>query len=39
LDAIVAAVAHEHRDKALTTDLDDLSALAAHFRGLGVIAP
>lgn len=38
VDAIVAATAHAHGDAVLTTDPDDLRALAAHFRGLKVLA-
>jgi len=38
VDAIVAAVAHAHGDAVLTTDPDDLRALAAHFRGLKVLS-
>lgn len=38
VDAIVAATAHAHRDVVLTTDPDDLHVLAAHFRGLKVLA-
>lgn len=38
VDAIVAAAAHAHGDAVLTTDPEDLRALAAHFRGLKALA-
>jgi predicted nucleic acid-binding protein len=37
VDALVAAVAHAHGDAVLTTDPDDLCALASHFRGLKLL--
>lgn len=38
VDALVAATAHAYGDLVLTTDPEDLRALAAHFRGLRVLA-